>query len=126
VNANLTTTTGGPVTFTNAGLLTLNANVISDGAVTQNGAGAVAITGPRTISTTSDTVDFLRAVTLTGAGATVAINTTTAGTGGSITFQNTLNATTVGATAEDLTLTAGTTGNITAHRATSARHAWGT
>jgi hypothetical protein len=113
VNANLTTTTGGPVTFTNAGLLTLNANVISDGAVTQNGAGAVAITGSRTITTTSDTVDFLRAVTLNGAGATMVINTTTAGTGGSITFQNTLNATTAGATAEDLTLTAGTTGNIT-------------
>ncbi|HTL68934.1 MAG TPA: hypothetical protein VL200_14820 [Lacunisphaera sp.] len=113
LNANLTTTTGGPVTFTNAGLLTLNANVISDGAVTQNGAGPVTITGSRTISTTSDNVDFLRAVTLNGSGSTVAINTATTGTGGNITFQSTLDATTAGANAEDLSLTAGTAGNIT-------------
>ncbi|MEI6105491.1 MAG: hypothetical protein WCR49_00640 [Opitutae bacterium] len=112
LNASLTTTNNGPVTFTNAGLLTINGNVISDGAVTQNGAGAATITGSRTISTTSDNVDFLRAVTLNGSGSTVAINTAASGPGANITFQNTLNATTAAPNAEDLTLTAGTTGNI--------------
>jgi hypothetical protein len=113
LNGALSTAGGGAVTFTNAGLLTINANITADGAVTQNGAGAVAITGSRNISTTSDNVDFLRAVTLNGSGSTVAINTTTSGTGANITFQSTLNATTAAPNAEDLTLTAGTTGNIT-------------
>ncbi len=108
-NNNLSTLNGGTVTLTNAGLLTINANIIADGAITQDGAGDVEITGSRTISTTSGAVDFLRGVTLNGAGSTVAINTTAAGTGGNITFQSTLK----GTTAENLTLTAGTTGNIT-------------
>ena len=43
VNNTITTTAGGTVTFTNAGLLTLNGDIASDGAVTQNGAGAVTI-----------------------------------------------------------------------------------
>jgi len=83
VNGVVTTSGGGPVTFTNAGLLTLNGDLIADGAVTQDGAGAVSITAPRTISTTSDAVNFLKAVTLTGgASGLVSIDTRVSGTGG--------------------------------------------
>ena len=93
------------VTFTNAGLLTINNNISADGAVTQNGAGAATVTGTRTITTTADDVNFLRAVTLNGG----QLNINTAGTGagtGDITFQSTLTGTTIGA--ENLNLTAGT------------------
>jgi len=104
VNAGLTTTGNGPVTFTNAGLLTLNGDLIADGAVTQDGAGAVSITAPRTISTTSDAVNFLKAVTLTGgASGLVSIDTRVSGTGGDITFQNTLDASTAAPASETLT-----------------------
>ena len=48
----------GTVTFTNAGLLTLNGDIAADGAVTQNGAGAVTITAPRSITTTSDALNL--------------------------------------------------------------------
>jgi hypothetical protein len=81
--------------------------------VTQNGAGAVSITAPRTISTSGDAVNFLKAVTLAGgASGLVGIDTTvTVAAGATITFQNTLDATTAAPNAEGLTLNAGL-GNI--------------
>ena len=80
VNGTITTTTGGTVTFTNAGLLTVNGNISSDGAVVQNGAGAVTITAPRTITTTGDAVSFATAVSLNGGAAgLVSVDTTNAG-----------------------------------------------
>ena len=39
----ITTATNGVVTFTNAGTLNVNGNIAADGAVTQNGAGVVAL-----------------------------------------------------------------------------------
>ena len=104
-NNTITTVNNGVVTLTNAGLLTLNGDISADGAVTQNGAGPVSVTGTRAITTTADDVNFLRAVTVNGG----QLNINTAGTGattGDITFQSTLTGTTVGA--ENLDLTAGT------------------
>ena len=113
VNAGITTTGNGVVTFSNAGQLTLNGDIVADGAVTQNGAGAVTIMAPRTISTTSDAVNFLRAVTLAGGGSgLVNIDTRVSGAGGDITFQSTLDASTAAPNAETLTLNAGDAGNI--------------
>ena len=111
VNNTITTTNAGVVTFTNAGLLTINGNITSDGTVTQNGAGAVTVTGTRTITTTADAVAFVTGVTL--AGGAFAIDTTNAGgspLGSNILFSSTLTGTTAGA--ENLTLTGGT-GDIT-------------
>ena len=103
-NGVITTTSNGVVMFTNAGLLTVNANINADGAVTQNGAGATTVTGTRTITTTADDVKFATGVTLNGG----QLNINTAGTGaatGDITFQGTLTGTSAGA--ENLNLTAG-------------------
>ena len=41
----ITTTNNGTLTLTNAGLLSLNANLDADGAITQNGAGAITTSG---------------------------------------------------------------------------------
>ena len=90
VNGALTTRNGGAVTLTNAGALSINADISSDGAITQNGAGVVSVggTGTRSITTSADNLNFLRGVTL---GVPLLINT--AGTGadsGDVTFQSTL------------------------------------
>ena len=111
----ITTANNGVVTFTNAGVLTVNGNITADGAVTQNGAGTTTITAPRTITTTGDVVSFANNVTLNGgAGGLVSIDTTAGGnTGGNnITFSGTLNATTAAPNAEKLTLNAGTGGTV--------------
>ena len=54
VNASITTTGSGTVSFVNAGLLTLNGNIVSDGSVSQSGAGLTTIewrkAGPRFIA----------------------------------------------------------------------------
>ena len=90
----ITTTSNGVVTFTNAGTLNINGNIGADGAVTQNGAGAVAFggAGTRTITTTADDVNFLRAVTLSRP-VTIATAGTGAGTG-DVTFQSTVDSAT--------------------------------
>ena len=117
-NNTVTTTGAGGVTVTNAGLLTINGDITSDGAVTQNGAGVVTITQPlggtRAITTTGDSVAFLRAVTMVGSGGLLSIDTTVGGNsnGGGITFSNTLNAATTAPNAERLLLNAGTTGDV--------------
>lgn len=105
INQTITTTGGGTVTLTNAGLLTIAAagDVSADGAFLQNGAGPVSTAGD--ITTTDDDITFTQAVTLTGS---VTLSTG-AGGAGDITFISTLNGTTPGT--ENLTLTAGT-GNV--------------
>ncbi|MDB5341692.1 MAG: hypothetical protein JWP89_69 [Schlesneria sp.] len=118
INNNIATTGTGGVTLTNAGLLTLNGNIASDGAVTQNGAGAVSVTlpiaGTRSITTTGDAVSFLRATTLNGSAGTLSINTTTGGNaaGGNVTFSSTIGATNAAPNAENLQVTAGTLGDV--------------
>ncbi len=118
INNTVTTTGAGGVTVTNAGLLTINGDITADGSVTQNGAGAVTITQPlggtRAITTTGDSVAFLRAVTMVGSGGLLSIDTTVGGnaSGAGITFSNTLNATMAAPNAERLLLNAGTTGDI--------------
>ena len=62
----ITTTNNGTLTLTNAGLLSLNANLDADGAITQNGAGAITTSGTRTLTTTNDAVTLNQAVTLGG------------------------------------------------------------
>ncbi|MCY2986414.1 MAG: hypothetical protein NTY19_00860, partial [Planctomycetota bacterium] len=103
VNNTITTSGGGTVTITNAGLLDIAvaADMNLDGAFLQNGAGAVQTAGD--ITTTADSIYFTTGVTLTDAHA-VAFST---GAGiGTITFHSTLDGTTN--YAEDLSLTAGT------------------
>ncbi|MDD4907515.1 MAG: hypothetical protein PHJ00_00475 [Candidatus Omnitrophica bacterium] len=98
-NQPVTTTAGGPVTITNASTLTIAAaaDMILEGAFTQNGVGAVSIAGD--ITTTNNAISFAKAVTLTGP---VVLNTVSApGTGADITFGSTLTG------AQNLTLTAG-------------------
>jgi len=99
VNAPVNTTAGGTVTFTNTGLLTIAAaaDMLLDGAFTQNGTGAVSLAGD--ITTTNDVIDFASAVTLTG-------NVALASAGANIHFDSTLDGT------FGLTLNAGSTGNI--------------
>jgi hypothetical protein len=90
LNGAISTTGGGTLTFTNAGLLSLNADITADGTVIQNGAGSVSFggTGLRSIMTTSDDVNFLRAATLNNP---LSVSTAGAGTGGGdVTFQGTL------------------------------------
>jgi hypothetical protein len=102
------------VTFTNAGLLTLNGDVTSDGAVTQNGAGAVRINTDRAITTTADAVGFAANVTLAKTGGTglLTINTASGNTAGNnVTFSGTLDGTT--ASAENFTINAGSDGGVT-------------
>ncbi|MBS0206358.1 MAG: hypothetical protein JSS49_26005, partial [Planctomycetes bacterium] len=118
LNNTLTTTGTGGVTLTNSGLLTINGNVNSDGAVTQNGAGSVTITPPiadiRSITTTADAVSFLRAVAIVGSGSLLSIDTTASGhtAGGNVTFSSTLNASTSAPNAERLLINAGTGGDV--------------
>jgi hypothetical protein len=103
VNSTVTTTAGGIVTLTNAGLLTIVAtgDMNLDGAFTQNGAGSVSTAGD--ITTTDDNIGFATAVTLIG---NVVIDS--GPTGGNIGFNST-----VAMGANDLTLDGGTAGNIT-------------
>jgi len=114
VNATVSTTGQGVITLTNAGLLTLNGDLVSDGSVTQNGAGAILVTVGRQITTTGDSVDFLRNLTLTGSGGTLSIATTAGGqaAGADVSFQGTVQGTTAGIQAENLTIDAGTGGTI--------------
>ena len=118
INNTLTATGSGGIQFTNAGLLTINANISSDGAISQDGAGLVTITSPvggtRSITTTGDSVSFLRGVTELGSGGQLSIDTTASGhaTGANVTFSGTLNATNVGPTAEGLLINAGTAGDV--------------
>ena len=82
--AALTTTNGGIVSITNAGILQLTGNITSDGSVTQSGGGTVffGVTGtPFSITTTNDAVSFTDAVNLIS-------NTTINSNGGNITFNN--------------------------------------
>ena len=82
--AAVTTTNGGIVSITNAGILQLTGNITSAGAVTQSGGGTVffGVTGtPFSITTTNDAVSFTDAVNLIS-------NTTINSTGGNITFNN--------------------------------------
>ncbi len=65
-------------------LLSLNANLDADGAITQNGAGAITTRGSRTLTTTNDAVTVNQAVTLGGD------LTLTTGTG-PIAFSGTIN-----------------------------------
>ncbi|MFH0800898.1 MAG: filamentous hemagglutinin N-terminal domain-containing protein, partial [bacterium] len=100
VNQAITTDTGGTVTITNGGLLTIAAagDMNLDGAFLQNGAGLVSTAGD--ITTTNDNITFTTGTTLTG---NVLLNT---GAGiGNITFLNILDG------GFDLGLTAGT-GNV--------------
>ncbi len=76
IGATLTAGGDGTVTLTNGGQLNLNADVTGDGGFTQNGAGAVATTGSRIITTVGGPISFASAVTLGGN------LTVTAGTGG--------------------------------------------
>jgi hypothetical protein len=118
INNNIATTGAGGVTLTNAGSLTLNGDIASDGAVAQNGAGAVSVTlpiaGTRSITTTGDAVSFLRATTLNGSAGTLSINTTAGGNvaGGNVTFSSTINATNASPNAEKVQVTAGTFGDV--------------
>ena len=98
------------MTFTNAGLLTLNGNITSDGAVVQNGAGVTSISSPRTITTTGDAVSFATGVTLSGAGVTSIDTTSGSAAGASVTFSGALTGTTTDV--EHLTVNAGTGGNV--------------
>ncbi|TSA10394.1 MAG: hypothetical protein D4R74_14855 [Betaproteobacteria bacterium] len=114
VNAGITTTGNGSVTFSNAGLLTLNADIASDGAVTQNGAGVVTINTDRTITTTADAVSFATNVTLNKTGGTgvFTIDTTSGNAvGNNITFSSKLDGTSD--SAEQLTVNAGSGGAVT-------------
>jgi hypothetical protein len=108
-NNTVTTAAGGPVTITNAGLLTVSDvngaadtgtfDFTLDGAFTQDGGGAVSIAGD--ISTTDDGIAFSGAVTLTG---NVALST---GAGaGNVAFSLTLTGQTAGA--QTLSVNAGT------------------
>ncbi|MEI8379986.1 MAG: hypothetical protein WCJ09_07655, partial [Planctomycetota bacterium] len=118
INNTVTTTGAGGVRLTNAGLLTINANISSDGSLTQDGTGLVTITSPvngtRSITTTGDAVSFLRGVTEVGSGGQLSIDTTAGGhsTGANVTFASTLNATNAGAVAERLLINSGTAGDV--------------
>ncbi|MDA8411090.1 MAG: hypothetical protein M0001_11915 [Treponema sp.] len=111
INAPITTTNGGVLTFANSGLLTLAADIAADGAITQTGAGSVTIVTPRSITTTGKAVSFHAPLTLSGGAAGKAhIDTTNAGAvtaGASISFGSTVDAATVAPNAELLELSAG-------------------
>src|SRR5262249_43168548 len=83
----------------------------------QDGAGIVHITSPiggtRTITTTGDTVEFLRAVTLVGSDGQLTVNTTSGNSAGaSVTFASAINASTAAPHAEKLVVNAGTGGDV--------------
>jgi len=75
IGATLTAGGNGAVTLTNGGQLMLNVDVTGDGGFTQNGAGNVATSGTRTITTVGGPITFSSALTLGGN------LTVTAGTG---------------------------------------------
>ncbi len=85
----ITTTNNGTVTLTNAGSLALNADVAADGAVLQNGAGAVTTggAGTRSITTTGDNVTINQALTL----ASDLLVDTNSAVSGNVTFNSTIN-----------------------------------
>jgi hypothetical protein len=99
VNAAVTTTSSGVVTFTQSGTTVIAAagDIVADGAVTITSGGGLTTSGD--ITTTADAIQFASATTLGGA---VAL----ASTNGAVTFSSTLNGTT--SDTEDLTITPGT------------------
>jgi hypothetical protein len=101
VNAAVATTGGGPVTFSNTGLLVIasGGNINASGAVVQNGNGLVQTAG--NIYTTGGPVSFATAVTLTGP---VSIGTF----GGAVTFSGAI----TGGAGTNLAIDAGA-GNVT-------------
>ncbi|MFN6311525.1 MAG: beta strand repeat-containing protein, partial [Planctomyces sp.] len=114
INGTITTSNGGSVTITNAGVLDIapGADMTLDGLFLQDGAGAVQTAGD--ITTTNDNITFTRAVAMTDSHAVV-FNT---GAGaGDVLFTSTLNGTTN--YSEDVTVSAGT-GNITFGNPTAA------
>ncbi|HQK34173.1 MAG TPA: hypothetical protein PK074_05570, partial [Spirochaetales bacterium] len=105
ISDTLASAEGGLITLTNAGALTLAANITARGGLVQNGAGAVSMGG--TITTTGDAVNFQSAVSMTGP---CTIDTTNSGgnaAGANITFQSTVSG------AQTITLYGGTGGIIT-------------
>ncbi len=101
VNAGITTTDNGVVTFNELGTITIAAagDISADGAVSMTATGGITTAGD--VTTTDDNVTFVSKTTLSGP---VAVNT---GAGdGNISFSNTLDG------AQTLSLTAGT-GNVT-------------
>jgi hypothetical protein len=106
VNAGITTTNSGTVTFNQkSGTIAIAAagDILADGAVSLTATGGITTAGD--VTTTNDDVTFASKTTLSGP---VAVNT---GAGaGNITYSSTLDGTTAGA--QDLALTAGT-GNVT-------------
>jgi hypothetical protein len=99
VNAAVTTTSSGVVTFTQSGTTVIAAagDVVSDGAVTITSGSGTTTSGD--ITTTSDTIQFASATTLGGAVALASAN-------GAVIFASTLDGTT--SDTEDLTITPGT------------------
>lgn len=105
VNADITTTGAGVVTFNESSIITLigAGDINSDGAVSMTATGGIYTAGD--VATSNDNVTFVSAVTLTNS---ISVNT---GTGaGNIAFNSIVEGTT--SDTEDLTLTAGT-GNVT-------------
>jgi len=104
VNAGITTTTGGTVTFNQLGTVVIAAagDINADGAVSITGGGGIASAGG--INTTDDDVTVNSTVTLTGG---VGIDTTGAAAG------NILFNSTIATGGFDLALDAGPAGNVT-------------
>ncbi|HYE86471.1 MAG TPA: hypothetical protein VEA16_08965, partial [Vicinamibacterales bacterium] len=113
VNGNSGILATGAVTFNNAALLSINADITANGGLAQNGTGLVTITGPRTITTNGNAVSFATAVTLAGGANTVTIDTTGNGAspnGANLTFTSTVNAST--GDTERLTVNTGNAGDV--------------
>jgi len=110
VNGAVSTSNGGTVTFSNTGVLTLNADIAADGALTQTGTGdTVSITGNRSITTSGDSISFAAAVTQSGGN--LSIDTTNGGTslaGGALQFGSTL-----AGGGNQITLNGGSAGDVT-------------
>ena len=106
LNAPITTTVGGVVTFSETGTAVIAAagDINSDGAVSVTAANGISTAGD--ITTTSDTVNYNSATSLTGG---ILIDTTNAGlsaAGGMVTFASTIDG------SQSLGVTAGTAGDV--------------
>ena len=110
VSQPISTANGGAVRFLNTGVLTLDADVTADGPVSQESAGAVTITGPRSITTTGDAVSFASAVTLAGTGTTIDTTANSNAAGANVTFNSAILGTT--ANSQSLSVNAGTGGDV--------------
>jgi hypothetical protein len=104
VNAAVTTTSSGVVTFTQSGATVIAAagDISSDGAVTITSGGGTTISGD--VTTTADAIQFASATSLGGDVALASAN-------GAVTFASTLDGTT--SDTEDLTIRPGSTGAVT-------------